>query len=143
MSKPSSEEAPVRTGGCLCGGVRYVVDQPVKEVAICHCTHCRRQGGSLFSANIVVDETCYRQMGATSIFEDRGDSGAAVLRHFCPTCGSPILSRIAALPSSVIIKSGTLDDLSGLTPVVEVYTDHAMSWGSGGLADLRFPQAAK
>ncbi|MFN7106785.1 MAG: GFA family protein [Brevundimonas sp.] len=138
----SISEPAARAGGCLCGAVRYLVDQPLADVAICHCSHCRKQSGALFSANIVVTEDHYRQTGEVKVFEDRGDSGEVVFRHFCPNCGSPILSRISALPSAVIIKSGTLDDLSGLAPVVEVYTDRAVSWGPHGLADLRFPEAA-
>lgn len=138
----SKSEHETRTGGCLCGAVRYVVDQPLSDVAICHCTHCRKQSGALFSANVVVAKAHYHQTGDTKVFEDRGDSGEVVFRHFCPNCGSPILSQIAAIPGAVIIKSGTLDDLSGLSPVMEVYTDRAVSWGAHELAKLRFPEAA-
>jgi len=44
----------VRNGGCLCGAVRYVLRGDLQAVAICHCTHCQRQSGSILSFNVVV-----------------------------------------------------------------------------------------
>jgi hypothetical protein len=117
-----------RTGGCLCGAVRYEITTDPSAVAVCHCTHCQRQSGAVFSTNLVVPEAAYRQQGETKVFEDRGDSGKAVHRHFCGHCGSPILSRAEIMPGVVLLKAGTLDDHSGLRPVVEVYTDHAADW---------------
>ena len=35
----------VKTGGCLCGAVRYRVDGPLDPVVACHCTQCRRSSG--------------------------------------------------------------------------------------------------
>jgi hypothetical protein len=41
-----------RKGGCLCGAVRYVLKSEPQAAAICHCTHCQKQSGSLFSFNL-------------------------------------------------------------------------------------------
>ena len=49
----------------------------------------------MFSANMVVMEADYTQHGQTKVYEDKGDSGQAVYRHFCGNCGSPILSKVA------------------------------------------------
>ena len=78
-----------RKGGCLCGAVRYVLKGEPRGIALCHCTHCQRQSGSLFSFNLVIRETDYEQSGETIIYVDSGDSGQPVHRHFCGRCGSP------------------------------------------------------
>jgi hypothetical protein len=129
-------------GGCLCGAIRYTVTQDLTDVAVCHCTHCQKQGGAAFSSNLLVAKANYHQTGETKVFQDKGDSGQPVYRHFCANCGSPIASFVAVMPDAVIIKAGTLDDMSGLKPVIEVYTDHAVSWLPPTGAQLRFPQAA-
>ena len=36
---------PTATGGCLCGGVRYKVARPLRDVVLCHCSMCRRTHG--------------------------------------------------------------------------------------------------
>jgi len=38
-------EAVRATGGCLCGAVRYEVLGPLRDVVLCHCSHCRRTHG--------------------------------------------------------------------------------------------------
>lgn len=131
-----------REGGCLCGAVRYVLKSEPLMTAVCHCTHCQRQSGGVFSTNVAVPEAAYAQTGETKVFEDKGDSGQAVWRHFCPNCGSPILSKVAAMPGMVLVKAGTLDDMSGLKPAIEVYTDHAAEWVAPIPGAQRFAQAA-
>lgn len=131
-----------REGGCLCGAVRYVLKSDPIMTAVCHCTHCQRQSGGVFSTNVAVPEAAYVQTGETKVFEDKGDSGQPVWRHFCPNCGSPILSKVAAMPGMVLVKAGTLDDMSGLTPAIEVYTDHAAAWVAPIAGARRFGQAA-
>ena len=115
-------------GGCLCGAVRYsVAAEPVVQ-AVCHCRNCQRQAGSGWSMIIGVPAAAVSISGELKTYEDRGDSGGAVQRQFCPTCGSPILSRVASSPDLVFIKAGTLDDTSGFAPQVQVWTDSKQPW---------------
>lgn len=116
------------TGQCLCGAVRYRIDGKPQLVAICHCTHCRRQSGSAFSVNALVARAGYRQEGTTRVFTDAGSSGGAVYRHFCPRCGSPILSALPGLPDHVLVKAGTLDNPETLAPSRELWCDSALPW---------------
>jgi len=131
-----------RTGGCLCGAVRYALSAEPVMTAVCHCTHCRRQSGSVFSTNLIIAEAHYHQTGETRVFNDSGDSGKAVWRHFCATCGSPLISKIEAMPGMIAVKAGTLDDWSGLNPGIEVYTDHAAAWVPPAPGAQRFAQGA-
>ncbi len=131
-----------RVGGCLCGAVRYRLKGEPLAVAVCHCTHCQKQSGAMFSTNLVASETAYEQTGVTKVFNDRGDSGQSVDRHFCPACGSPILSRAGIMPGMVLLKAGTLDDMRDLVPVIEVYADHAASWVAPVAGAQRFAQGS-
>jgi hypothetical protein len=131
-----------RKGGCLCGAVRYELKAEPAMTAVCHCTHCQRQSGSVFSSNVVVMAADYVQHGTTKVFEDTGDSGQGVHRHFCGNCGSPILSMIDLMPGMLMVKMGTLDDFSGIMPGMEFYTDHAANWVSPIDGARRFGQAS-
>lgn len=131
-----------RSGGCLCGAVRYdILTDPV-VVAVCHCTHCQRHSGAVFSTNLLVPEDGYRQTGETKAYEDSGDSGKPVYRHFCPQCGSPVCTRVENMPGMVVVKVGTLDDRTGFRPAVEVYADHAADWLAPIEGAQRFAQGA-
>jgi hypothetical protein len=131
-----------REGRCLCGNVRYELKSEPSMAAVCHCTHCQRQSGGVFSTNLVIAEHDYVQHGETKVFQDQGDSGKPVYRHFCGECGSPILSKVAAMPGVVLVKAGTLNDFSGLTPAIEVYTEHAADWVAPIVGARRFKQSA-
>lgn len=130
------------SGGCLCGAVRYSFSGEPMAAAVCHCTHCQRQSGAAFSTNLVVPETAYSQTGETTTFLDSGDSGHPVERRFCGRCGSPILSKIAAMPAFVMVKAGTLDEPLATAPGMELYTDHAFAWVPPVPGARRFAQAA-
>lgn len=129
-----------RQGGCLCGAVRYVLKNEPRAIAICHCTHCQKQSGSVFSFNLVMRESDYQQQGETTVFVDTGDSGKPVHRHFCARCGSPMYATTALSPGKVVVKAGTLDSLDGLQPKTEIYTDHAVQWLAPVAGTARFAQ---
>ena len=43
-----------KTGGCLCGAVRYsFTGEPLMQ-AVCHCKNCQRQAGSGWSMLIAL-----------------------------------------------------------------------------------------
>jgi hypothetical protein len=129
-----------RNGGCLCGAVRYVLRGELQAVAICHCTHCQRQSGSILSFNVVVREADYHQQGDTKVYVDQGDSGQPLHRHFCGSCGSPIFTTTAMAPGMVVVRAGTLESMDGLQPTSEIYTDHAVKWLAPVVGTARFAQ---
>ena len=117
-------------GGCLCGAIRYQVKATPQSVVICHCTHCQRASGSAFSVNLLINTTDYEQQGETKFYIDHGDSGLESYRHFCPHCGSSIMTQAQNLPNIILVKAGTLDHhhQAEIKPQLEIYTDHAVQW---------------
>src|SRR4051794_24028012 len=51
---------PSRTGGCLCGGVRFELAEPAQAAGYCHCTRCQGRTGSAASAQAQVDGRTFR-----------------------------------------------------------------------------------
>lgn len=117
----SAAKPTAYSGGCLCGQVRYRAEGEPLAVSVCHCRNCQQNTGSAFSVNAVFAEENVALSGSLSIYEDRGDSGAPVLRYFCPTCGTPIRSAAARTSGFFVIKAGTLDDPGRLSPTDAIY----------------------
>lgn len=116
-------------GGCLCGAIRYSCDADPLMQAICNCRNCQRQSGSAFSVIVAVPKGALVFEGMQpAVYRVRGDSGLPVLRKFCPNCGSPLLSEVAATPDMDWIKAGTLDDTSWLQPQLNLWCDSAQPW---------------
>ncbi|CAN5167957.1 GFA family protein [soil metagenome] len=115
-------------GGCLCGRIRYRITAAPLATMVCHCDHCRKQSGSAFSVNLVVADDAFEVVGQESVFEDVGESGLPVHRHFCSGCGSPIRSLLDAMPGVSAVKAGTLDDGSSLQPQLQIYGSRRQAW---------------
>eukprot|EP01037_Dinobryon_pediforme_P004407 gene4407-4453_t len=120
--------AETRTGGCLCGAVRYELQGDPAISGICHCRNCQKQAGSAWSMLIGVPAGALTYVGEPKTYVDHGDSGGTVRRQFCGTCGSPLFSLPEAMPGMVFIKAGTLDDTSDFTPGAQYYLKSKQPW---------------
>lgn len=114
-----------RTGGCLCGAVRYRTQGPPAWVAHCHCTSCRRTAGAAFVTYAGFKRPNFEfTKGTPRVFE----SSPGVLRSFCGACGTPLTYEGARWPDEVHIFVCTLDQPDSLAPQAHVYTSEAMPW---------------
>lgn len=130
----------LRTGGCLCGAVRYKVAWPPRDLVVCHCTDCQKQAGTAFSVVGVSAREGLQVRGELETFSHPGSSGQTVERRFCGNCGSPILTDTPAAREQGILffKAGTLDQTSDLEPTTHFWTRSAQPWFSipGGVTCL-------
>ena len=115
-------------GGCLCGKVRYSADAEPAFVGVCHCKNCQKGIGSAFATVVALPKAALSVAGDLKTFSDRGDSGKALYRRFCPECGASVIDEAEAMPGVVMILSGTLDDTSWVKPTMEIFTDSAQPW---------------
>ncbi|MXY89248.1 MAG: GFA family protein [Gammaproteobacteria bacterium] len=106
-----------RTGGCLCGGVRYRVVGSLRPIIYCHCGQCRRTSGHFVAATAADADTL-------EIVADESlawfASSERAQRGFCRRCGSSLFWRPED-GSHVSIMAGTLDNSNGLAPVEHIY----------------------
>ncbi|MBO0738140.1 MAG: GFA family protein [Alphaproteobacteria bacterium] len=118
-----------RTGGCLCGRVRYESQGEVLFSLLCHCRDCQYQSGSAFIAAIRVPAAGFRiTKGEPKLYLSGSDAGNAVTRAFCPECGSPLFIRVSARPDIVGLRVGSLDDPSGFRPEADIFVKSAQPW---------------
>jgi hypothetical protein len=104
------------TGGCLCGGVRFVAVGRPYRVGICHCLDCRKNHGALFHASAIFPES------AVSV---TGEVGEYQGRFFCPRCGSPVYGKFG---DEVGVNLGALDEVDRFTPTYELWTVRRERW---------------
>ena len=95
-------------GGCLCGDVRIVATGAPYRVGLCHCLDCRKHHGALFHASAIFPEDAVTVEGATTEYAGR---------HFCPRCGSSVLSRSG---NEVEVSLGALDMTDQFVPTYEL-----------------------
>ena len=110
-------------GGCYCGAVRYAAEGDPVIKGQCHCRECQYITGGQANVIIGLPESgfVYRK-GSPKKFR-RTDLPGPVTREFCAECGTHLVARAPALPGTVLIKVGTLDNPALFAgPDVAIYT---------------------
>jgi hypothetical protein len=104
---PSPGAPEVATGGCLCGGVRYRVAGPLRDVIACHCSQCRRTSGHFVAAT----EAAVADFALTSSETLQWYvSSAEAERGFCGRCGGNLFWRpTRTVQDRIYLMAGTLD----------------------------------
>lgn len=116
------------SGRCLCGEVRYEGQaEPLASIK-CYCTDCRRLSGTAHAAHLLVQADSIRIEGEVSGYDHHADSGHAITRMFCPTCGTHVYALNSGLPGTIGIRASTLDNPETFAPQFAVYASRAPSW---------------
>jgi hypothetical protein len=116
------------TGGCLCGGVRYEVTEPLVSAGYCHCTRCQRRTGTAAAASARVAPGSLRVTSGEELVRayDPGDGG--FLKEFCSACGGALWSRSPDDPEVIGVRLGTFDGDPGIRPEYRQYVAYAAVW---------------
>ncbi|RZK99729.1 MAG: GFA family protein [Rubrivivax sp.] len=114
------------SGRCLCGAVRYEVNDNFKYSGFCHCSDCRRFSGSASSAMAGIPSDEFRFTSGLDAVKQYAKTAHTVLA-FCSHCGS---SLYAAKPQRgmVHLRLGTLDDAPSLRPQFHSYVASKAEW---------------
>jgi hypothetical protein len=125
-------DTPALTGGCACGGVRYLLTAYPVFSGHCACDNRRKSSGAEHATIFAVPAQAVSITGETSQYSYTADSGATVTRHFCPVCGSNIWNQPGGMPHIQTFQIGTLDDMSKVQPGAFVFHAKRAPWDSAG-----------
>jgi hypothetical protein len=116
------------TGGCLCGGVRFEVDESGFESAnYCHCTRCQRRTGAGASATVRIAAGAVRlTAGGDLVRSWEPDEGFA--KAFCSECGAALFSHPPGDLSRLNVRFGAFDSDPGIRPQWRQFVAYAAPW---------------
>lgn len=113
------------TGGCLCGAVRYEIEDPMSFMGNCHCSMCRRWSGAAYSTWGILGEAAFRWSAGEDLVQAYASSPGRE-RCFCSKCGSPLVSKHAGVIGEVV--AGSLDGDPGLRPREHIFVGSKAPW---------------
>ncbi|NNG05670.1 MAG: GFA family protein [Inquilinus sp.] len=117
-----------RSGGCLCGKVRYEAsDAPVLSIQ-CYCRDCQHISGGGHAPQFAVKRDTVSRSGPLKTFHLKSDAGNDLEFGFCGECGSPIYKTTTLAPELVFFFAGSLDDPATFTLETKVYEDRRQPW---------------
>lgn len=107
----------MKTGSCLCGGVAFEINGPLRPVIMCHCTQCRKQTGHI-GAFTSCEDTALTFTRDASLAWYRASAEAA--RGFCRNCGSVLFWKGDGR-NYTSITAGSIDGPTGLAIEGHIY----------------------
>jgi adenylate cyclase len=108
------------TGGCLCGAVRYLIDQAPIDTLYCHCSMCQRfSGAPIVAATAVTRPSLQFTQGKPKYYQ----SSPIAKRGFCTNCGSSLIYK------PTVRRMG--DWITVFTASMDNARDYAPSWHLG------------
>ena len=128
------------SGTCLCGSVRYESAAEPVFSGHCYCLDCQKETGGGHLTVAAVPDATVKVTGPTSTFSKPGGSGQPIERTFCSKCGSTLFSRPQAYAGMTLLRAGTLDDPSQITPGMSIYTSRAQPWDQPNANIPGFPE---
>jgi hypothetical protein len=116
------------TGGCLCGGVRFEVSEPLVSAGYCHCTRCQRRTGTAASASGRIAPGSLRIVSGEELVKAFDPGGGGFLKLFCTACGSALWSRSPRDPDVISVRLGAFDGDPGIRPSYRQFVAYAAPW---------------
>ena len=113
-------------GSCMCAGVRYEIDGPVKDMVNCHCGICRKAHGAAYATVVTAQAADFRWTRGEELVETYKSSNE-LDRVFCRNCGSS-LAVIEHKTGEVFVAAGTLDDDPGIRLESHIFVGSKAPW---------------
>ena len=124
----SKDSFPIH-GGCVCKHIRYRMLTKPLFVHCCHCTWCRRESGSAFNLNAIIeiDQFELLTLDEPLLVKLPSESGKGQDCFRCPKCFTLIWS-VYSNPLLRFIRGGTLDEPAACPPSIHIYTTTKLPW---------------
>ena len=116
------------TGGCLCKAVRYRIAAAPIVTRVCWCRVCQYLAAGGGTVNTCFPSSAITIEGRLTDYPLIADSGTAMHRRFCPTCGTPMFSEAESRPHLIFVRSGTLDNPEIARPSSTIWVSSAPAW---------------
>ena len=116
-----------RTGGCMCGAVRYEARGEPFSVAHCHCQSCRKHTGAPV---VTLAGYLKEQVSFSGAERSLYESSPGALRAYCGQCGSPLTweGDGGDLGPIVELHLSTFDEPEGLVPTAHAFYPEHLPW---------------
>ena len=128
-------------GSCLCQGIHYELTAELGDFGYCHCTSCRKASGSAHAANAPIDRPNFRILRGQQLIREF-ESSPGKFRAFCSNCGSPLYVYLAATPTVLRIRLGSLDTPFLKQPQAHTWVSDKAPWEPIGDNIPQFPKWA-
>lgn len=114
-------------GSCLCGSIKYSIDDDLKFVVNCHCRFCSKAHGAAFTTLLIMPFDKFEVVDGQTLLASFEVKTLNALRVFCSQCGTRLYnhSRAKGMISLIV---ATLETDAKLRPIANINVGSKCSW---------------
>jgi hypothetical protein len=112
------------TGGCVCGGTRYVLKNRPLAVVDCHCIDCQKSAGAPY----LTWGTISRKDLVLTEGEPRKIPYADRIRSFAACCGTHLFFEDSKDSDNIDVTIASLDDPTLFAPTKAIFLEDKLPW---------------
>lgn len=117
--KKQGPQSSKLSGRCLCGGVKFTVEGPLRDVVSCYCSECRQTSGNFVSATATpVKQLHFLEQSSLAWYKSK-----LAQRGFCRRCGANLFWIPVPQDGSIRIMAGCLESTTGLSIKAHIFVD--------------------
>jgi len=113
-------------GSCLCGKIGFEIDTTIHGLYQCHCSLCRKQGGSSSNSAAIIDADKFRWTAGQDYISSYVKQ-AGFRSDFCSDCGSPVPNLLRDTPF-YWVPAGLLDVDVEIDVVAHLFLGSKAGW---------------
>lgn len=114
-------------GSCLCGSIKYAVDDALKLLVNCHCRFCRKAHGAPFTTVSFMPFAKLNVLEGMELLASFEVPAIDAVRCFCSRCGTRLCSHSPSTGMMSLVVA-TLDTAAGLQPLANINAGMPCSW---------------
>lgn len=123
-------------GKCLCGAVEFEITGETPKLYQCHCSLCRKQGGSTSNTAAIVPLERLRWLSGHELVSSYVKP-TGFRSDFCSKCGSPVPNPLRQT-AFYWVPAGLFEGSEKLEVAVHLYVDARASWDTAPLSGAQF-----
>lgn len=113
-------------GSCLCGAVTFEISGALPKLFQCHCSLCRKQGGSISNTATLIQTENFRWLSGESLISSYLKP-TGFRSDFCSVCGSTLPNPLRSTPY-FWVPSGAFDSNASLEVALHFHLASKAPW---------------
>ena len=114
-------------GSCLCGSVKYSIDDDLQFIVNCHCRFCSKAHGAAFTTLLIMPFNKLEVVAGQTLLSSYEVTQLNSQRVFCSECGTR-LYNYSPSKGMISLIVATLDTDARLRPIANINVGSKCSW---------------
>jgi hypothetical protein len=127
MARPDKKGQNMHHGSCLCGSVKYSIDDDLKFVVNCHCRFCSKAHGAAVTTLLFMPFDKFEVLEGQTLLSSYEVKTLNSLRVFCSQCGTRLYNHSPSKGMISLIVA-TLDTDAEPRPIANINIGSRCSW---------------